>query len=379
MDVIITQKGALVTTVMSLAPPPQASAASTAEAVPTVTGPQASESLPPTASASPIAGAAPVGAASAALPPRTCSRIFAYSRRDAIAAAAGVAHFAYLLGLFLAFPYLSWWALVPLGFVYAVSISWNINGVSHNFLHNPFFRSAALNRAFSLMESVTVGFSQVFYTQVHRDHHTGNSDLPDAAGHTDDPLSIYKRGHDGNPEGLFSYVFLSYFRDEPKAIYQAIKKRDPREAAWGIVEIALFVATWATMFALDWRFMLFLLPCYYLGHCLSYLNGYYLDYGANPNLPIAWGVSAYGRVYNWLWFNNSYHAEHHYRPRCHWTRMKALRDELRAAQAAAAVRVIKPPHALGFLDCDLPRFDEYPSQTPAAATAAAATTAVQRN
>ena len=27
------------------------------------------------------------------------------------------------------------------------------------------------------------------------------------------------------------------------------------------------------------------------------------------------------------------------------------------------MRVIKPPHALGFLDRDLPKFSEYPSQT----------------
>ncbi len=86
---------------------------------------------------------------------------------------AGLAHFAYLLLLFWAFPRLPWWALVPMGFVYSVSISWNINSISHNFLHNPFFRLSLLNRLFSVLESLALGFSQVFYEQVHKEHHRG--------------------------------------------------------------------------------------------------------------------------------------------------------------------------------------------------------------
>ena len=67
-------------------------------------------------------------------------------------------------------------------------------------------------------------------------------------------------------------------------------------------------------------------------------------------MPLAWGVSSYHRLYNWLWFNNGYHAEHHYRPRVHWTEMKALHDQLADAQKAAGTHVIAMPHALGFLE-----------------------------
>ena len=35
--------------------------------------------------------------------------------------------------------------------------------------------------------------------------------------------------------------------------------------------------------------------------------------------------------------------------------MQAFRDQILDQQRAAGVRVIKPPHALGFLDPDLPR------------------------
>jgi fatty acid desaturase len=84
------------------------------------------------------------------------------------------------------------------------------------------------------------------------------------------------------------------------------------------------------------------------------LNGYYRHYGGNPDEPIAWGVSTYAKLYNWTWFYNGYHAEHHFRPKVHWTRIQALRDQIVEQQRAAGVRVISVPHALGFLDPDLP-------------------------
>ena len=78
---------------------------------------------------------------------RTRSLFWAHSRWDVIPAACGFAHLAYVVFLFFAFRALSWWALIPLGLVYSVSISWNINGVSHNFLHNRFFRWVPLGSA----------------------------------------------------------------------------------------------------------------------------------------------------------------------------------------------------------------------------------------
>ena len=155
------------------------------------------------------------------------------------------------------------------------------------------FSLALLNRLFSILESITVGFSQIFYECIHMQHHKGNADLPNENGETVDWISIYKHSHDGAAEHPF-------------------------------------------------------------GHSLSYLNGFYRHYGGNPDEPLAWGVSSYDKLYNWTWFYNGYHAEHHFRPKVHWTRIQALRDQILEEQRAAGVRVIKLPHALGFLDPDLP-------------------------
>jgi fatty acid desaturase len=238
--------------------------------------------------------------------------------------------------------------------IYSISISWNINGIAHNFIHNPFFRWKPANRAFSWLLSVTMGFSQTFYELVHNRHHQGNSDRPDETGDTVDWLSIYRHGHDGEAESAWTYTFFGYFRDDPKVIFNEIKRRNAFNAYWGCVEIASWVCLCILGFILNWRFMCFYLPFYYLGHCLSYLNGYFLHYGGNPDVPLAWGVSSYHKLYNWIWFYNGYHAEHHFKPRQHWTKMVDLHNQIREQQRKAGVRVIKPPHALGFLDPDLP-------------------------
>lgn len=281
------------------------------------------------------------------------SGLFAYTNWDAIPVLAALLQAGFIASMFIYFHELPWWTLGVMGFVYAVSISWNINGVSHNFIHNPYFRSAFLNRAFSFLESVLCGFSQVFYDAVHRRHHMGNSDRKGENGDTVDWLSIYRHGHDDQPENVWSYTFLSYFRDNIVDTYAEVKRRSNVNAKWGIAEIVFVLGVAAAGFVLNWKFMLFLLPFYYLGHCLSSLNGYYKHYGANPDVPIAWGVSTYGKIYNLLWFNNGYHAEHHFRPRVHWTKMHELRDQIVEEQRKAGLRVSTLPHALGFIDPSL--------------------------
>jgi len=254
--------------------------------------------------------------------------------------------------------------------IYSVSISWNINGIAHNFIHNPYFAWKPANRAFSWILSVTMGFSQQFYELVHNRHHQGNSDRPDETGDTVDWLSIYRHGHDGEAESAWTYTFFGYFRDDPKVIFNEIKRRNAFNARWGVIEIASWVSLCILGFILNWRFMCFYLPFYYFGHCLSYLNGYFLHYGGNPDVPLAWGVSSYHKLYNWLWFYNGYHAEHHFKPRQHWTKMVDLHNQIREQQRKAGVRVIKPPHALGFLDPDLPDKSR-PLTPPSEATAGA--------
>src|SRR5437667_3766289 len=198
--------------------------------------------------------------------PRTNSKVFAHTRWDAIPVSAALLHCVYFFGMFFLFPRLPLWAMLILGFIYSVSISWNINGISHNFIHNPCFRSRLLNRLFSILESVTVGFSQVFYECIHMQHHKGNADRPDEHGETIDWISIYKHGDEGEPEHPLKYTYLSFFREDPKTVSKGLKRKDPRDVVWGIFEIASFVTTFVILVILNWRHIAVLLPSYSFGH-----------------------------------------------------------------------------------------------------------------
>src|SRR5437764_6422692 len=200
--------------------------------------------------------------------PTTNSRLFANTRWDALPALAGLFHLLYFIALFYLYPRTPLWIMLILGFVYSLMINANINGVGHNFIHNAFFRSPLLNRLFSLANSVACCFSQTYYDVVHMQHHKGNADRPDEQGETVDWISIYKHGHDGEAENPWSYVFLSFFRDNPAAIRRELGKRGGHDLLWGNIELASVAVILLVMLFLDWRYVVFFfLPFFYVGHC----------------------------------------------------------------------------------------------------------------
>src|SRR6202163_461375 len=146
--------------------------------------------------------------------PATNSRLFAHTRWDAVPAAARVFHLAYFLGLFFLYPHAPLWVMLILVFFYSLMVNANINGIGHNFIHNPFFRSKILNRLFGVTQSVACCFSSTYYDGVHTKHHKGKSDGQDESDDTIDWLAFYRHGRDGEAESAGRYVFKSFFRDD---------------------------------------------------------------------------------------------------------------------------------------------------------------------
>ncbi|HYY14285.1 MAG TPA: fatty acid desaturase, partial [Chthoniobacterales bacterium] len=198
--------------------------------------------------------------------PTTNSRVFAQTRWDALPAAAGLFHLAYFFALFWLWPRTPLWIMLILGFIYSLMINANINGVGHNFIHNPFFRSKILNRLFGITQSIACCFSQTYYDLVHMQHHKGNADRPDENGDTVDWISIYRHGHDGEAENPWRYVFLSFFRDDVGLIRKQLRKRNNGDLTWGNIELAAFATTLLIMFLFNWRYVIFyFVPFWYLG------------------------------------------------------------------------------------------------------------------
>jgi hypothetical protein len=154
---------------------------------------------------------------------------------------------------------------VPAAPVIALGLWWNSNTVAHYFLHKPFFRSRVLNGLFAMYLSVLLGVPQALWRERHLAHHAG----------------IAWRCRLGS-----------------------------RLAA----ETALVVGLWALLlFRAPAFFLTAYVPGYLAGLALCWLHGHYEHTRGT--------TSHYGTLYNLLFFNDGYHAEHHRHPGEHWTHL----------------------------------------------------------
>jgi fatty acid desaturase len=174
--------------------------------------------------------------------------------------------------------------------VIAIALWWNANTIAHNFIHCPFFRSRALNRAFSIYSSALLGIPQGLWRARHLRHHSG---VDRALRWTGDML----------------------------------------------VETAVVGAVWTALAFVAPRFFIGVyLPGYALGLALCWLQGRFEHVGGT--------TSHYGRLYNWLFFNDGYHVEHHQRPGEHWSRLPG--------RPFAGARASRWPPVLRWIDSAVP-------------------------
>ena len=266
--------------------------------------------------------------------------IFAYSRRDAILVALtavqlgliawGVINFSELslAGRVLFFP-----ACVFLAVTHHEVII-------HYFTHTPFFSSKLLNSLYSAVGSITVMEPVTLFGISHLEHHRYGNDAKDpVSGTTRDYTSTYQFGEAGNHEALWRYALLSPLRemtDIRDSYRSALASRARRQVGF---ETAVLVAFWGAIVSIDWRFSLCYVLVVYAGQVGACTQNYFEHYGATPGNRMANSVSCYAPVYNFIWFNNGYHQEHHYRPAVHWTKVRALRKEMLPEDQRRVVRL----------------------------------------
>jgi fatty acid desaturase len=277
--------------------------------------------------------------------------LFRYTARDAAPALCAVGNVGLLLGTFLSFHSLPAWALVVAFCATAFCYCWNVQSISHNFIHNAFFTSPWLNRAFSVLESVAMGVPQTVYHHYHLNHHYGDNDRKGPDGMTKDWGSTYRHGKGDRPESFWSYCLVGFFRFELGPCVRMIIRCGRGHVVLVLVESAVLGAFWLTLLLVDWRYLVyFYLPSYYLGWVLTYAHTYFLHDGAQPGNYYANSVSSYHRLYNLVFFNNGYHQEHHWDPKAHWTHMRRVHQEILSHLRAHGTRVLRGPHITAFLE-----------------------------
>lgn len=231
-------------------------------------------------------------------------RVLRHSPRDAALVAAAA-----LLGLaeLALVPWLSGqgpWGMALGACAIAAIVWWTSNTVAHVHLHTPIFGPRALSRGFSLYLSALTLVPQAIWRARHLDHHRGSAR----------PLRL---GAAGCVEvGVVANLALALAAVHPD----------------------MFLKTW--------------LPGYVLGLVLCGLQGRGEHLGG-----AAAGISHYGRLYNLLWFNDGYHAEHHAAPGAHWTTLPGRR--LAGAQRSAA-----PPVVRGLVNAGLVRLERLVLRSP---------------
>lgn len=164
------------------------------------------------------------------------------------------------------------WGMVFGACAIALIVWWTSNTVAHLHLHAPLLRSRALSRLLSLYLSALTLVPQTIWRARHLDHHRGRR-------------GRLRLGLQGCVEvGVVAHLAL----------------------ALAIVAPDMFFGAW--------------LPGYVVGLALCQLQG-----RGEHLAGRAGGISHYGRIYNWMWFNDGYHAEHHGAPGAHWTTLPGRR------------------------------------------------------
>ena len=178
------------------------------------------------------------------------------------------------------------WPSIPL---VAIGLWWNANTISHNFIHRPFFRARLANEAFSCYLSLLLGLPQSLWRARHLTHHLSQGD-----------------------------------------------RQTRRRFALSPLDFVAAICLWGGLGLFAPRFALFLYaPGFLLGLMLCYLQGHYEH--------VRGTVSHYGKLYNFLFFNDGYHAEHHARPGAHWREL--------CRQRAISCDKSRWPATLRWLEC----------------------------
>ena len=161
---------------------------------------------------------------------------------------------------------------------------WCANTVSHNFIHLPFFKSRGANGLFSLYLTLLLGVPQALWRQRHLAHHTDS-------------------------EWRF------------------------RATAQFWLEGILLFGFWCVLAATAPKFLAFMyVPGLLLGLFLCHLQGHY-EHARGA-------TSHYGWLYNFVFFNDGYHVEHHEKPARHWRELRHARSDKAASRWPAVLRWI---------------------------------------
>jgi fatty acid desaturase len=204
-------------------------------------------------------------------------------------------------------------------------LSWINAVITHNVVHAPLWRSAALNRLTRAVLSLTYGFSVNEYVPGHNlSHHRFVQQRRDVMRTS----KVRLRWNLPNIALFFPSVAFDVMRANARYVTYA-KQARPR---WYSERNAQVVLTWATkiaLLALDWKKALLFVFLPHLGAVWGVTTVNYLWHdGADVDHPYNHSRNFVGKLFNWFHFNNGFHGMHHLQPGLHWSLLRERHAEL---------------------------------------------------
>ncbi|MCC4106270.1 fatty acid desaturase family protein [Serratia ureilytica] len=262
--------------------------------------------------------------------------MFKHSIRDGILVVLCALHIVFWIVPVIYYNQLSIISLLLFAVVNIALMCTNYQCIAHNFIHNPFFKSTLLNNAFSIANSIALGMPQSFYKVHHINHHTYNNDDWCNGVPPGDKSSLFYYGRNGGQEGMLRYTALSYFRLSLIQLFKDGYQRTGRLVLFEVLAVLVFMAVLGCINS--WAFLVFVIPVHYLGTSMASLENYAEHHECEPDNALSNSVSCYSSWYNFLWFNNGYHQEHHCEPGLHWTRLPKARERMLSSQQRKVVK-----------------------------------------
>ncbi len=239
----------------------------------------------------------------------------------------------------LALPPPAW--LLPFWLLASTLLCFSACIINHNHVHLPVFHQAFLNHLFAALLGLARGHTSYGVIVAHNlNHHRHN-------GGDGDWIHTRLAGEHRGLRRLARYIVratlsMARGRADPRA--PRLSASQHRQLHLQRFLLAVFVAA---MFHLAGAAVLLYLFLPW-GLAIAMLVGVNLlqHDACDPQSRLDHSRNFLGRVGNWLFFNNGYHAIHHMEPELHWSRLPGAHARRVAGQADPALQV---QSILGFL------------------------------
>ncbi len=205
---------------------------------------------------------------------------------------------------------------MPLAFLASCCFAVGISCVNHNHAHLPFWKNATLNRLTDTWIGLLQGHPTFLFKPAHiASHHRYNQG----------PEDVTRLSLSGNHNHLFGYLFfpavaLKGLSGLRARYLRELRTKNPRAYAKALVDYALQLALYATVFALDWRkALLFVLVPQLVGLHFLLASNYLQHAHARPHSEHNHARNFVGRALNAFLFNIGFHSAHHAWEAMHWS------------------------------------------------------------